>query len=62
MMESGLEHVRAAKADGRWDNAYTASEMKVPTDFLVALDGNPKAKYFLKPLRSRAVLLLLMDY
>lgn len=50
MMESGLEHVRAAKADGRWDNAYTASEMKVPTDFLVALDGNPKAKYFFEAL------------
>jgi uncharacterized protein YdeI (YjbR/CyaY-like superfamily) len=50
MMESGLEHVRAAKADGRWDNAYTASEMKVPTDFLVALDDNPKAKYFFEAL------------
>ena len=50
MSESGLEHVRAAKADGRWDNAYTASEMKVPTDFLVALDDNPKAKYFFEAL------------
>ena len=50
MMESGLEHVRAAKADGRWDNAYTASEMTVPTDFLVALDDNPKAKYFFEAL------------
>ncbi len=50
MMESGLEHVRAAKADGRWDNAYTASEMEVPTDFLVALDDNPRAKCFFETL------------
>lgn len=31
MEEPGLVHVRAAKADGRWENAYSpASEMKVP--------------------------------
>lgn len=50
MAESGLVHVRAAKADGRWENAYTASEMKVPTDFLVALDSRPKAKQFFETL------------
>jgi uncharacterized protein YdeI (YjbR/CyaY-like superfamily) len=44
MKESGLVHVRAAKADGRWENAYVTSEMKVPTDFLAALDNMPKAK------------------
>ena len=27
-MESGLVQVRAAKADGRWENAYAVSEMK----------------------------------
>lgn len=46
MTEPGLVHVRAAKADGRWENAYAASEMKVPADFLAALDSKPKAKHF----------------
>ena len=50
MMESGLVHVRAAKADGRWENAYVASEMKVPADFLAALDSKPKAKQFFETL------------
>lgn len=47
MQESGMVHVRAAKTDGRWENAYApASEMKVPEDFLVALDKEPKSKQF----------------
>ena len=46
MTESGLIHVRAAKADGRWENAYVASEMEVPADFLAALETNPQAKQF----------------
>jgi len=50
MKESGLVHVRAAKEDGRWKNAYTASERKVPADFLTALDSNPKAKQFYETL------------
>jgi len=39
MQESGLIHVRAAKADGRWDQAYSVSEMQVPEDFLAALES-----------------------
>lgn len=50
MTESGLVHVRAAKADGRWENAYAASEMKVPEDFLAALNNKPKAKQFFESL------------
>lgn len=50
MTESGLVHVRAARADGRWDNAYATSEMKVPEDFLVELDKKPKAKQFFETL------------
>ena len=46
IMEPGLVHVRAAKADGRWENAYVVSEIEVPTDFLTALEHNPKAKEF----------------
>ncbi len=45
MHEPGLEHVNAAKADGRWQAAYApASQMQVPDDFLAALELNPKAK------------------
>ncbi len=50
MKESGLVHVRAAKADGRWEHAYTVSEMKVPADFLAALESMPKAKQFYETL------------
>lgn len=46
MKESGLAHVRAAKSDGRWASAYTASTVEVPADFLSALENNPKAKQF----------------
>jgi len=46
MMEAGLVHIRAAKADGRWENAYVVSEIKVPADFLDALESKPKAKDF----------------
>tara|TARA_R110002074_G_C12490308_1_gene661719 strand:- start:502 stop:1071 length:570 start_codon:yes stop_codon:yes gene_type:complete len=48
MTELGL--VRAAKEDGRWDNAYAVGEMTVPADFLAALDSNPKAKQFFETL------------
>ena len=50
MEEPGLVHVRAAKADGRWENAYAASEMKVPADFIAALENRPKAKEFYEKL------------
>ncbi len=44
MQEPGLVQVRAAKADGRWKNAYAASEMKLPADFLAAVEREPRAK------------------
>jgi len=50
MMEPGLVHVRAAKADGRWEKAYVVSEMTVPADFLAALEGRPNAKQFFEDL------------
>ena len=50
MNESGLVHVRAAKADGRWENAYAVSEMEVPADFLAALEDQPRAKLFFETL------------
>ncbi|WP_076415360.1 YdeI family protein [Shewanella sp. UCD-KL12] len=52
MEEPGLLHVRAAKADGRWENAYVVSEMEVPADFLAALDNQPRAKQFFETLNK----------
>lgn len=52
MMESGLVHVRAAKADGRWKNAYVASEIEVPADFLAALESKPNVKQFFETLNK----------
>ncbi|MCM2372851.1 YdeI/OmpD-associated family protein [Aporhodopirellula aestuarii] len=47
MEEPGLAQVAAAKADGRWENAYApASELQVPEDFVAALNKKPKAKRF----------------
>lgn len=50
MTEAGLVHVRAAKADGRWAKAYAVREMKVPADFLEALESRPEAKQFFETL------------
>ena len=50
MMKSGLVHINAAKADGRWENAYVVSEMVVPTDFLLALESKPSVKEFFETL------------
>jgi uncharacterized protein YdeI (YjbR/CyaY-like superfamily) len=47
MTEAGQLHVDTAKADGRWENAYSGSSgMEIPQDFLVALENNPAAKAF----------------
>jgi uncharacterized protein YdeI (YjbR/CyaY-like superfamily) len=50
MHEAGLVHVRAAKQDGRWQNAYVVSEMEIPADFLAALESKPNVKAFFKTL------------
>lgn len=52
MQEVGLIHVREAKADGRWDNAYTVSKLEVPSDFLAALEVKPSAKQFYETLNK----------
>ena len=52
MMESGLVHMRAAKADCRWENAYVVSEMEVPTDFLAAIECKPNVKEFYETLNK----------
>jgi len=51
MTPAGLAQVEAAKADGRWDNAYAASAaMAIPQDFLNALETKPAAKAFFETL------------
>ena len=52
MTESGLVHIQAAKADGRWNKAYVVSELEVPADFLAALESNPEAKLFFETLNK----------
>ncbi|MGH1373209.1 MAG: YdeI/OmpD-associated family protein [Cellvibrionaceae bacterium] len=52
MREPGLVQVRAAKADGRWDEAYRVSEMQVPEDFLAALDQQPAVRQFFETLNK----------
>lgn len=43
MTEHGLAQVDKAKADGRWDAAYTMS-MDAPADLLAAIEASPKAQ------------------
>ena len=52
MEEPGLVHVRTAKSDGRWENAYIVSEMEVPEDFLAALVNQPGLKMFFETLNK----------
>lgn len=54
MKPPGLRQIEAAKADGRWGQAYDSpSAMQVPADFLAALAKNKKAHRFFETL-SRA--------
>ncbi|KAF7562154.1 hypothetical protein G7046_g1994 [Stylonectria norvegica] len=47
MRQSGLAEIDAAKADGRWDRAYSSSSnAQVPDDFKKALDINKDASEF----------------
>ena len=47
MQVSGQLEIDKAKADGRWDTAYSpASKAEVPPDLQNALDANPKAAAF----------------
>jgi uncharacterized protein YdeI (YjbR/CyaY-like superfamily) len=51
MQPSGLAEVAAAKADGRWKQAYDSpSASRVPADFLKALVEHRKAEAFFKTL------------
>ena len=53
MTEHGLEHVEAAKADGRWHRAYRSRDMNIPDDLQAAIDAEPKAKAMLSKLTQQ---------
>src|SRR3982751_2530692 len=42
MKPPGLAQVDAAKADARWDKAYSMTKTKVPEDLLAAIRAEPK--------------------
>ena len=53
MKPAGIKQVEAAKADGRWEQAYDSqSNMVVPADFLEELAKNKKAEDFFKQLNK----------
>jgi uncharacterized protein YdeI (YjbR/CyaY-like superfamily) len=53
MKAAGIKEVEAAKADGRWEQAYeSSSNMTVPTDFLNKLAKYKKAAAFFKTLNK----------
>jgi uncharacterized protein YdeI (YjbR/CyaY-like superfamily) len=53
MKPAGLKAIEAAKADGRWEQAYSSQKnISVPEDFQSALDKNKKAKAFFETLNS----------
>ncbi|MHB1111000.1 MAG: YdeI/OmpD-associated family protein [Devosia sp.] len=43
MQPSGQAEVDLAKADGRWDKAYSVSKTEVPDDLLAAVEAEPAA-------------------
>ena len=53
MKPAGIKEVEAAKADGRWEQAYESSaNMTVPTDFLKELARDKKTEAFFKTLNK----------
>ena len=51
MRPAGLREVDLAKADGRWDNAYSGQRAAtVPADLQRELDANPRAAAFFESL------------
>ncbi len=53
MRPAGLAQVEAARADGRWDDAYDGQRTAAPPpDLQAALDANPQAAAFFATLRG----------
>lgn len=53
LQPAGLAVVEAARADGRWQQAYaSSSSFEMPEDFLAALAKRPKARAFFESLNK----------
>lgn len=53
MQPSGQAQVDLAKADGRWDAAYSIAKTEVPADLLAAIEAEPAAAEFFRTLSSQ---------
>ena len=53
MQPSGLKHVEAARADGRWEKTYRVKGAEVPDDLRAAIDAEPKARALFAELTSQ---------
>ena len=54
MTQAGLAHVLAAKANGRWETAYSGGKgADLPQDFLDAVALNPQAQLALETLNTK---------
>ncbi|MBC8089818.1 MAG: YdeI/OmpD-associated family protein [Phycisphaerae bacterium] len=54
MQPPGYAQIAAAKADGRWDIAYSgARDMKTPPELMAAIDANAKARAMYDTLTSQ---------
>jgi len=53
MRAPGLAQIEAAKADGRWRNAYRMAKSEAPKDLLAAIRANAKAQATYETLSSQ---------
>lgn len=53
MQPSGLKHVEAARADGRWEKTYRVKGAEVPDDLMAAIEVEPQAKALFDVLTSQ---------
>jgi uncharacterized protein YdeI (YjbR/CyaY-like superfamily) len=53
MTEHGLKEVEAARADGRWDRAYSMKKDALPPDLQAAIDADPKARSMFEKLTAQ---------
>jgi uncharacterized protein YdeI (YjbR/CyaY-like superfamily) len=53
MQPSGLKHVEAARADGRWEKTYRVKGAEVPDDLRAAIEAEPEAKALFDVLTSQ---------
>ena len=53
MRPPGQAEVDKAKADGRWDAAYSVSKTEVPEDLLAAIEADPEAMEFYRTLSAQ---------